>query len=215
MTDARPALATLALADPPDRWRALGFAVGEHGRFTLGGVGIGLGSPGQGITGWVVTGAPGLDAALGLVGPEAAPAGPEAAAGPEAPAAPGGGGPAAHPNGAVGLDHIVVTVPDFDATAAALEHAGLPFRRVRRASDTVRQGFRRFGPAILEVVEVSGADASAFWGLVVIVPDLAALQELAAPHVGAARPAVQPGRHIAPVTRSAGLSTQLAFIDPE
>lgn len=200
MTDARPALATLALADPPDRWRALGFAVGEDGRFTLGGVGIGLGSPGQGITGWVVTGAPGLDAALGLVGPEAAPAGPEA------PAAPGGGGPAAHPNGAVGLDHIVVTVADFDATAAALEHAGLPFRRVRQASDTVRQGFRRFGPAILEVVEVSGADASAFWGLVVIVPDLAAL---------AARPAVQPGRHIAPVTRSAGLSTRLAFIDPE
>ena len=91
----------------------------------------------------------------------------------------------------------------------------MPFRRVRQASDTVRQGFRRFGPAILEVVEVSGADASAFWGLVVIVPDLAALEELAAPHVGAARPAVQPGRHIAPVTRSAGLSTRLAFIDPE
>jgi len=131
------------------------------------------------------------------------------------PEALGAGGCAEHPNGAIGLDHVVVIVPDFDATAAALENAGLPFRRVRRASETVRQGFRRFGPAILEVVEAPGADAPAFWGLVVIVPDLAALQALAAPHVKPARRAVQPGRQIAPVARSAGLTTQLAFMDAE
>nr|MDQ2897283.1 hypothetical protein [Actinomycetota bacterium] len=78
-----------------------------------------------------------------------------------------------------------------------------------------RQGFRRLGPAILEVVEAPGAGASAFWGLVTTVPDLDALQQLAAPHIKPTRSAVQSGRRIAPVGPSAGLSTQLAFMDPE
>ncbi len=120
-----------------------------------------------------------------------------------------------HPNGATGLDHIVVTVPEFDATAVGLEAAGLPFRRVRQASETVRQGFRRLGPAILEVVEAPGTPAPAFWGLVVIVADLEALAQATAPHLKPPRDAVQPGRHIVPVSHTAGLSTQLAFMDPE
>jgi len=216
VTDTRPTLAALAVADPPDRWRALGFAVDDDGRFTLGGVEIRLGAGGQGIAGWTVTGAPGLDAALGLTGPVPAPEALKAPrAGAPGPGALGAGACAEHPNGATGLDHVVVIVPDFDATASALKQVGLPFRRVRQASGTVRQGFRRLGPAILEVVETPGADAPAFWGLVVIVPDLPALEALAAPHVKPARAAVQPGRQIAPVARSAGLTTQLAFMDAE
>lgn len=123
--------------------------------------------------------------------------------------------PASHPNGAIGLDHVVVLVPDFDATAAALEALGLPFRRVRQASDTVRQGFRRLGPAILEVVEAPQVRAPALWGLVPVVADLEALATAAAPHVKPPRPAVQRGRHIVPVGSSAELSTQLAFMDAE
>jgi hypothetical protein len=219
--DARPALAALAVADPPERWRALGFAVGDDDRFTLGDVEIWLGADGLGITGWSVTEAAGLDAALGLVTPPAAPAAPAPPAPPAPPGAPAPSaspapdGSAPHPNGATGLDHVVVIVPDFDATAGRLEQIGLPFRRVRQASETVRQGFRRLGPAILEVVDAPGAQAAAFWGLVVIVPDLEVLAALAAPHVKPARPAVQPGRRIAPVGRSAGLTTQLAFMDPQ
>lgn len=211
MTDAGPALIALALGDPPERWRALGFTVGEDGRFTLGGVEIRLGAGGHGITNWTVTGGSGLDAALGLTGRVP---GPEAPRAPDA-RAPGAGPPARHPNGATGLDHVVVVVPDFEATAAALEQVGLPFRRVRQASATVRQGFRRLGPVILEVVEAPGAAAAGFWGLVAVVPDLDALGALAAPHVKPPRPAVQPGRRIAPVGRSAGLTTQLAFMDTE
>ena len=45
---------------------------------------------------------------------------------------------AAHPNGAVGIDHVVVVTPDFDRTAAALDTAGLGLRRVRDAG-----GFRQ------------------------------------------------------------------------
>lgn len=201
----RLALVALEIADPPDRWRALGFTVGEDGCVTLGGIELRLGVSGLGITGWAVTCAPGLGTALGLRLFDA----------PAEPHANGTGTTVAHANGATGLDHLVITVPDFDATATALTRAGLPFRRVRQASETVRQGFRRLGPAILEVVEAPEAGAPAFWGLVVIVPDLGALEALAAPHVKSARPAVQPGRRIAPVSRSAGLSTQLAFMDPD
>ena len=57
-----------------------------------------------------------------------------------------------HPNGAMGIDHVVVTTPEFDRTAAALEDAGVPLRRIRDAGG-FRQGFRRLGPAIVEIVE--------------------------------------------------------------
>ena len=165
---------------------------------TLGQVTLALGGSGRGITGWHVAGAPGLSELLGI-----------AEIGPLAP------GPDVHPNGAIGVDHVVVLVPDFDATAAALEALGLPFRRVRQASETVRQGFRRLGPAILEVVEAPQARAPTLWGLVPVVADLDAVAAVAAPHVPPPRPAVQPGRQIVPVRSTAGLSTQLAFMDPE
>jgi hypothetical protein len=50
---------------------------------------------------------------------------------------------------------------------------------------------------------------------VVVVDDLHALREQLAPHVSEVRNAVQPGRHIATLAASAGLSTKLAFMDPE
>ena len=122
-----------------------------------------------------------------------------------------------HPNGALGIDHVVVTTPDLDRTARALDQAGLPLRRIRNG-ERGRQGFRRLGPAILELVEVPSSDDSEparFWGLVVIVPDLEALAELLGEHLGSPRAAVQPGRRIATLHPSARIGPALAFMTPE
>ncbi len=103
--------------------------------------------------------------------------------------------PATHPNGAIAIDHVVITTPDFDRTAAALEAAGLLLRRVVQRPDARRMGFRRLGPAILELVETN-EDASGparFWGLVVIVEDLDALAERLGERLGSICDAVQPG----------------------
>lgn len=129
---------------------------------------------------------------------------------------PAGGPPESleHPNGARALDHVVITVPDFDATARALEDAGLPFRRIRRAGPDRRQGFRRLGPAIMEVVEAPRTPAPAFWGLVVIVADLDGLAARLGPLLKPPRAAVQPGREIATLAGRAGLGTRLAFMNP-
>ena len=141
-----------------------------------------------------------------------------------------------HPNGAIGIDHVVVTTPEFDRTATALEDAGIPLRRTepddaaaarqgeagrraggRPAAGGFRQGFRRLGPAILEVVEAPKMPAgpARFWGLVVVVADLVGVRARLAPHVGEIRDAVQPGRQIATLGQSAGLSPRIAFMDPE
>jgi hypothetical protein len=196
-------LAELSVADPAQRWAALGFAV-QKDSVWLDGVRIALGAPGRGITRWSLSGIGSLSDIDGLATSVIAEAG--AVAGPS------------HPNGALALDHVVVTTPDFDRTGAALEAAGLPFRRVRNVEPGgFRQGFRRLGPAILEVVEARHAPSgpATFWGLVVIVSDLAGLAARLGEHLAPARPAVQRGRQIAPLRASAGLGPAVAFMDPE
>ncbi len=87
-----------------------------------------------------------------------------------------------------------------------------------REAGSFRQGFRRIGPAILELVEVVGEDPDGparFWGLVPIVADLDALSARLGELLGGVRPAVQPGRRIATLSSEAGLSPRVAFIDPE
>src|SRR5580658_10093680 len=146
----RPELAELCLADPPESWAALGFTVAGES-VELGGVRVRLGAagaPGAGIVSWTLRGveAGEIDGLATLARLAAS----GASAGPAARAAP------VHPNGAVALDHVVVLSPDFDRTAAALADAGLPLRRIRDAGG-FRQGFRRLGPAILELVEARDA----------------------------------------------------------
>jgi hypothetical protein len=195
-----PWLAELVVADPPERWEALGFTV-QDGHVDLGGVRVRLGATGEGIVAWSLRGVSAPAAIDGLA---------DAAPPPDVPPS------VAHANGAVGLDHVVVVTPDFDRTAAALEAAGLPLRRVRDAG-SFRQGFRRLGPAILELVEAPGAPAgpARLWGLVVIVSDLEALLARLGDLLGRVKPAVQPGRRIATLRSAAGLSTPVAFMDPE
>jgi hypothetical protein len=246
----RPELAALTIADPPEAWERLGFAV-DQGRLILGGITVQLGAAGTGITGWSIRGLPpdtasidGLPTTAWVASPDPAattparrpsttparrpattpaprPATtPDPAATTADPAAttPNPAAttpdPARHPNGAIGIDHVVVVSPDFDRTAAALSDAQMPLSRVRDAGG-FRQGFRRLGPAILELVENREAESTEFWGLVVIVGDLDALAARLGDRLGRVRPAVQPGRHIATLQPSAGLTPMAAFMNPE
>jgi hypothetical protein len=189
-TRPRPELIALRVADPPERWEALGFTV-QDGVCGLGGVRVQLGAEGHGITAWAITGANGsVDGLSEFVAPAA--------------------GATEHPNGAIGIDHVVVVTPDFARTAAALDAQGMPLSRLRG-----RMGFRRLGPAILELVESGEASATGFWGLVVTVSDLDALAGRLGDHLGPVRPAVQPRRQIATLRKSAGLSPRVAFMDPQ
>src|SRR5207244_624999 len=143
--DPRPALVIrrldeLLIAAEPERWAALGLAVGADGVAQVGTIRLRLGAPGEpGIAGWRVRGlADGDLDGLPTQGSDAPPRAP-------APAAD-------HPLGALAIDHVVVATPDLGRTIAALEGAGLQLRRVREAGPTARQGFLVVGDAILEVV---------------------------------------------------------------
>jgi hypothetical protein len=203
---ARPHLTALAAADPPERWSALGFFL-DDGCVALGGVSIELGAAGSGITGWTlgaeVVGPDGIDG-LPTTWSQMATAGVvnSLRVGSE------------HPNGALGVDHVVIVTPDFERTSATLDAAGLTLRRIRQAGNR-RQGFRRLGPTIMEIVEAPEADGTAFWGLTITVADLEVAGAHAGGHLSPARPAIQSARQIATLSRGAGLSTRLAFMDPE
>jgi hypothetical protein len=200
-----PALTELTIAEEAAAWERLGFAV-DGGAMTLGAVCVRFEGTGGGIAACGLDGAQ-LDGGLdGLAAHASTP--PEPAAG-------------AHPNGAIAIDHVVVATPDFERTTAALEAAGMPLRRVRETGDPARpfrQGFRRIGAAVLELVEqLDGEPGPArFWGLVVVVRELEPLGELLGELIGTPRDAVQPGRRIATVrSRAAGIATALAFMTPE
>lgn len=198
----RPELIRLRLGDPPELWAALDFEVGD-GTLWLGGVGIELGAHGRGILSWRLWGIEALESLDGLAT--------------EVVQETEGNAGVTHPNGAVGIDHVVVLTPRFARTAASFADAGLELRRIRHAPGGFRQGFRRLGPVILELVEsLEEADGPArLWGLVVNVADLDALAERLGDRLGQIKPAVQPGRRIATLRESAGLGQAVAFMSLE
>jgi hypothetical protein len=191
-----PRAVEIVVGDPPERWSALGFTVAA-GAISLGGVRI---RP--------AGGAPGIRS-LGLAGlraehPDGLPLVRAAGGAEDAPE---------HPNGALAVDHVVALTDDLDRTTGALEAAGLPLRLVRRPPESaVAQAFLPAGTLVVEVVQ--SGDARALWGLVVSVTDLDAAAARLGAALGAPRDAVQLGRRIATVRRSAGLSTQLALMTP-
>ena len=88
---------------------------------------------------------------------------------------------------------------------------------LRGVAGGFRQGFRRLGPAILELVQARDAPPgpARFWGLVVVVTDLERLARDLGDRLGPVHAAVQPGRRIATLRPSAGLLQAVAFMDPE
>jgi hypothetical protein len=187
----------LHIAGEPQRWRELGFAV-EDSCCQLGSARLRLAGhdAGKGILGWSLRG-------IALPGP-----------GPE------------HANGVLSIDHVVAVSPELDRTVGALEAAGLSLRRIREQptpAGAPRQAFFRLGAEILEVIQepdrivaqAGGRDRPArLWGLALIAPDLARTVELLAPHASAPHGAVQPGRRIATVRRSAELAVPIALMTP-
>lgn len=197
-----PALVEIASADPPSAWEGLGFAV-RDGATRIGTTTIRLGAPGAGLTGWTLAG----EGAGDLDGVATAWVGALTDAGP-APE---------HPNGALLVDHVVLTTPDLQRTLAALAATGLDLRRTRDAGKLL-QAFFRMGEVILEVVgppEPSGDDPAALWGLVVVVSDLDGCAQRMGENLGTPRDAVQPGRRIATVRPSSGVSVPLALMTPD
>jgi hypothetical protein len=194
-------LVSLAVADEPEAWAAIGFAVAD-GRVRVGGVEIELAGRerGSGIVGWTLTGEhertiDGLPTASGDRGDSER---------------------TEHPNGAVAVDHVVLMTPDFDRTQAALAAARCDLRAERDMRGT-RMAFYRLGPTILELVAERGGDATGptrFWGLVVVLPSVDHVHRGLAEHLGEPRDAVQPGRRIATLSREVGISPAVAFMTP-
>jgi hypothetical protein len=201
----------LTVADEPDAWSALGFEV-DGETCVLGDVRIRLAGAGagRGMTGWSLR----EIASAELDGlptrrsdrppPDQAPM---------------------HPNGVAALDHVVAIAPALDRTVAVLEGAGLDLRRIREEptpAGAPRQAFFRLGSTILEVVQEpaeaskrAGGDRPAFfWGLAFVAPDLDTTVDGLGDRVSEVRAAVQPGRRIATLRRSAGLSVPVALITP-
>jgi hypothetical protein len=205
-----PTIAEIALADDPSSWEALGFAISDRA-VRLGAVRLTLAGrdAGRGILGWALRGAAsdeldGLPTVLSHDPPTV---------------------PPRHPNGMVAIDHVVAMTPQLDRSVRALQVAGLDLRRIRdepTPAGAPRQAFFRLGAVILEVVQEpkevldqrsEGASGPArFWGLALLASDLERTVAQLGKHASEARPAVQPGRRIATLRRSAGLAVPIALM---
>lgn len=202
----------LTVADPPDAWSALGFAV-EGDTCVVGDVHIRLvgSGVGKGLAGWSLrdvksTEFDGLATTLSDSPPPSE--------------------RLEHSNGITAIDHVVAITPALERTVAALQAAGLDLRRIREEptpAGAPRQAFFRLGATILEVVQEppeaiergGGVDRPAFfWGLAFIAPDLDATVAGLGDRVSEIRPAIQPDRRIATLRRSAGLAVPVALMTP-
>lgn len=206
-----PTIDELLVADDGKRWAELGFTVSDE-RCQLGRVCLRFlpDASARGVVGWSLrdidsTELDGLPTTISErpPPPRAAPT---------------------HPNGVVAIDHVVAMSPSLDRGVQALRRAGLDLRRIREQptpAGAPRQAFFRLGAEILELIQepddvvrrMGGEDRPArFWGLAVWVQNLDQTVELLGARAGSIRPAVQPGRRIATVSRSAGLALPLALM---
>jgi hypothetical protein len=216
----------IVVGDPPDAWRDAGFLVDDDGTCRIGGVAVRLVGTGHGrrILGWRLGGIDpaGLDEA-GTVGDPAAADGPVPGTVldglPTATSSTGPVEPAEHPNGVLGIDHVVLLTPDTDRTRAALEAVGFEARRVRETDQygsPMVQTFFRAGPVIVELVGPVvplGDGEPGFFGLAYVVADLDATATLLGEHLGEPKEAVQEGRRVATLRhKDLGMSVAQAFM---
>jgi hypothetical protein len=212
-----PTIDEIVVGDPPDAWEAAGFTVDPDGVCRVGTVRVRLVGRDRGkrILDWSMRGA-----TEGSLDGGAVDGIPTRAS--TAPAAE----PADHPNGSIGIDHVVLFTPDGGRTTSALESVGFKALRVRD-TDTygapMRQTFFRAGEVIVELIgpQEPPADASAdgpagFFGLALTVDDLDAAVGRLGAALGPPKDAVQPGRRIATLRhRDLGISVAIALMTPE
>jgi hypothetical protein len=211
-TATAPTVAEIELADEPERWEALGFTV-TGGAVQLGTVRVALAGrrAGKGILGWslrdiVSTELDGLPTTVSRA-PSTRTV------------------PAEHANGITAIDHVVAMSPQLDRGVGALRAAGLDLRRIREQptpAGAPRQAFFRLGEVILELVQEPNEVLAArengrsgparFWGLALLSEDLELTVGRLGEHASEIRSAVQPGRQIVTVRRSAGLAVPVAVM---
>jgi hypothetical protein len=127
------------------------------------------------------------------------------------------------PNGVLAIDHVVAVSPQLDRSVRTLVAAGLDLRRIREEptpAGAPRQAFFRLGQEILEVIQEPDdlADRAgrerplSFWGLALRVTNLEQTVETLSGQSSQIRPALQPGRSISTIRRSAGLAIPVALL---
>lgn len=205
-------LRTVHLGDHPEAWESAGFAVTSGpdgaGAVVLGDTTVVLTGAGDGFVGWALDDV-GTDVdGITTVAPSSSSA-----------AAP-------HPNGVVGLDHVVVSTDDGDRTVGAFAAAGLEVRGRRHGTAfgaEVVQTFLWAGRTIVEVVSPVGpptdgrpdAGRATVFGLAVVTHDLPATCALLGDRIGRPRDAVQPGRQVATLrTRELGIGVPVLVMSP-
>lgn len=213
----------IMLADEPSRWEALGFSV-HADTLRLGTVSLTLAGrgAGQGILGWSLRGVAateldGLPTSVAHTQPSTHVPGDLL---PRPPTE-----TAEHPNGVTAIDHLVAMSPELNRSVRVLQAAGLDLRRIREQptpAGAPRQAFFRLGEIILELVQepenvlAARADGSGgparFWGLALLSEDLEQTVARLGEHSSEIRPAVQAGRRIATLRRSAGIAVPVALM---
>ena len=196
-------VAALRIGGEPAQWRELGFEVDAGDAVPVGGVRLELlpAAPRGAIGSWTRAGAAVPDSVDGL---------------PTEPGARDDTG-VEHPNGVLGIDHVVVFTPSLERTTGAFAAIGVECRRVREAGGGARQGFFIVGDVLVEVVDGTGLDAdepARFWGITMVVSDIDAAADLLGERLGSVKDAVQPGRRIATVRPEASGGLPLALITP-
>jgi hypothetical protein len=208
---AAPTINALEIADPPEAWAGAGFTVDDETcvvgqvRLRL----VGRDGDRKRILSWSLRGVPegtsSIDGLATTTSDEPMPS------------------PVTHANGAVLIDHLVISSPDVDRTIAALNGAGLDTLRTRHVDPEqygfeARQTFFRLGEVVLELIgpnEPKGDGPAAFFGLAYTVADIDALPALYGEHLGRVKDAVQPGRRITTLRhKDLGLSVATAFMSP-
>jgi hypothetical protein len=220
-TDPKPTIDEIVIGDPPDAWVAAGFTVGDDGVCRIGSVRVRLVGRDRGkrILDWSLRDTTGDTLRTGAIDgiPTRASATPPLGSDDDA---------VPHPNGALGIDHVVLFTPDGSRTTAALEAVGFKALRVRDTSNygaPMRQTFFRAGEVILELIgpeepatDGSGDGPAGFFGLALTVADLDATAARLGDALGTAKDAVQSGRRIATLRhRELGLSVAIALMTPE
>ena len=219
--DPKPTIDEIVVGDPPEAWTAAGFSVDDDGTCRIGTVRVRLVGRDRGkrILDWSLRDTTAGSLAGGSIDGIATRASDRPAPDPD-------DEPVNHPNGTLGIDHVVLFTPDGGRTTAAFEAAGFKALRVRDTSTygaPMRQTFFKAGEVILELIgpEQPATDGSAdgpagFFGLALTVSDLDAAADQLGTALGSPKDAVQPGRRIATLRhRDLGLSVAIALMTPE